>query len=323
MNPDRSEGFLAVMQGSASRSAGRLGLCASLTSLVVCTAGCQPKLAPPSRPASNSTSARADVQLPPTLPNSISTRASRHLEPPGPVTVAAPSSAPASPPPTPTTSESWEKRLNRLYSSYEEGASRRREVYRELFASRLQFISRRSVTLEEAISNMDAFFLSHPNPRYNVRQVESTSARAARASVEARWDEACPSDWSRDDFGCFRHLLLDIATEADELGKIHQLLESKGHPFRFKVDAPSIDAYLIPQSGCDRATADLQLPQGTVVEATGRYIQSLSCGPCETLLEFQYQGGVYWAAQMTCTRTYDTETGPHTEIESPLLKLED
>lgn len=285
-----------------------------LASLAAFVIACrEANLAPPSSPLRE----EPVPAIPRTLPTSIQDPSAE-----GPSSSSEPAAAYASVADA-TLAELWAQRFDRLYSSYEKGTSARGEVYREIFAPHIQFIGGLTVSVDKAIAMMEGFFLHHSNPTYTIRgPVEVISENAAQAVVEAKWNEPCPDDWARDDFICFRHFPIRAALEVDDQGKIHKLVETEAPPFRFRVDAPSVEARTVPHSGCDQASADLNLPHGTIVAATGLYILSGACGPCELLIEFRYGGSIYWSTLMSCMRIYDAQTGPRTEAQDFLLRVE-
>ena len=239
-----------------------------------------------------------------------------------------PGSTPAAESPLPSsTLPSWDRRLWDLYGSYEKGALARAAAYHEQFAPQLRlYLGKPNVTVAQAIRLMESFFRVRPNPYYVVRgAVQTPSNSSARALVEAKWEEACPREWAQDNFVCERRVRLKVHTEADEQGRIVEFNETAGPRFRYRVLADSVSGYESPHSGCDEshgASAAVELPNGTLVEATGRYIQSFGCGPCERLIQFQYEGSPYWAVLASCIRVYDEQTGPHTGGEDFLVEVE-
>lgn len=222
---------------------------------------------------------------------------------------------------------SWDKRLWTLYASYGNGANARAAAYRQLFAPRVQrFLGLSDIPVEKAIEAMESFFRTRPQPYYVVRgKVETPSQSLARASVEAQWQEPCPSEWAQENFICERHSVLKVRAEADEQGRITKLEEAAGPRRKYRVDADSVPGYPEPHSSCEQqpsGAAAVELPKGTLVEATGKYIQNLGCGPCESLIQFTYKGEAYWTVLAACFRVYDEESGPHTDQKDYLILTE-
>ncbi|MGC4065105.1 MAG: hypothetical protein QM784_10760 [Polyangiaceae bacterium] len=225
------------------------------------------------------------------------------------------------------TARDWDRRLTQLYSSYSNGTRARAETYRQFFAPKLKrYLGMRDITLETAIQQMEVFFRTRSSPYYVVRgPVESPSSAAASASVEASWDEACPSEWAQDNFVCQLRLRLNVHATADERGQIEDFVETAGPKFRYRVEADTISGYEAPHSGCEELrgiSSDVDLRKGTIVQGTGRYIQSFGCGPCERLVQFLHDGAPYWTILASCIRIYDEETGPHTGGEDFLIELD-
>jgi len=229
-----------------------------------------------------------------------------------------------------TSTVRWDLRLAGFYWSYREGAAARAAACRKFFAPRVrQFIELRDASLDQVIRSVDTFFRNRANPMYDIEgRVEETpnpTGSIVHARVAATWDEICPSQWADKNWTCQRQTRLDVRLEADPQGRVVAYEEKSAPKDRYRVVADDVSGFEQPHTECEDAskfTADVDLAKGTVVEATGRVVQSL-CGQCETIRQFVYEGNPYWTTASTnCVRTAVSTGGIATSGESFLIRLQ-
>jgi hypothetical protein len=228
--------------------------------------------------------------------------------------------APASQSPTP--SATWELRLLKLYSGYSKAPDARAAIVRELFAPQVRrFLGRADVSVEQVISAIHQFFRAHPNPYYVVERpieaVPHAGGTSVRARVSAKWEETCPEVWAQEGWICHREQLLDVRIEADDEGRIVELVESRGPRRRYRT-LVDVQGYDEPHSRCEEASAltpVVDIAKGAVIEATGSAVFGMTCGPCEGIRQFKQGDVTFWTVTSGCFRIYDEATGPHTGVE--------
>ena len=226
--------------------------------------------------------------------------------------------------------ERWDLRLTVFYLSYRKGAAARAAACRKFFAPRVrQFIGLRDASLDQVIRSVETFFRDRANPMYDIEgRVEETpnpTGSTVHARVAATWDEICPSEWADKNWTCQRQTRLDVRLEADPQGRVVAYEEISAPKDRYRVVADDVSGFEEPHTECEDAskfTADVDLAKGTVVEATGRVVQSL-CGQCETIRQFVYEGNPYWTTASTnCVRTAVSTGGIATSGERFLIRLQ-
>lgn len=226
--------------------------------------------------------------------------------------------------------ERWDLRLTVFYLSYRKGAAARAAACRKFFAPRVrQFIGLRDASLDQVVRSVDTFFRNRANPMYDIEgRVEGTpnpTGSIVHARVAATWDEICPSEWADKNWTCQRQTRLDVRLEADPQGRVVAYEEISAPKDRYRVVVDDVSGFEEPHTECEdvsKLSADVDLAKGTVVEATGRVVQSL-CGQCETIRQFVYEGNSYWTTASTnCVHVEVPTGGVATSGENFLIRVE-
>jgi hypothetical protein len=202
----------------------------------------------------------------------------------------------------------YRARLTAFYGSLGD-ASQRREAYRALFAPQLtRFIGLRNVSRERASATADAFFSTKRNLRYGLqgepRVTREADVTHVTARVSAYYEAPVPKSWPElvpelGEATITTMAELEVQLDADRDGAVTSYIERDAGLHRRMRVAIKTRGYELPfVDGCwQPPSADLasvELPVGTLLEATHESVLIDGCGPGTSVLHLRLHGRDWW-----------------------------